>query len=61
MSRVKEIKQICEQNLSSYYRPRHFYCGKIQYTPMMKDDKKKMKEMFEEENEKSAIRRRNIF
>ena len=57
----KEIRQICEENLSSYYRPKSFYCGKIIYTPMMKDDKKKMREVFEEENEKSAIRRRNIF
>lgn len=57
----QEIKQICDEQLSSYYRPKKFYCGKIQYTPMMKDDKKKMKEMFEEEQEKSPIRRKNIY
>ena len=57
----KEIRRICEENLSSYYMPRNFYCGKIVYTPMMKDDKNKMREMFEEENEKPAFRKRNIF
>lgn len=57
----KEIKQICDKELSSYYRPRSFYCGKIAYTKMMKDDKNKMREMFEEENEKPAFRKRNIF
>ena len=56
----KEIKQICDKELSSYYRPRSFYCGKIAYTKMMKDDKNKMREMFEEENEKPAFRKRNI-
>ena len=57
----KEIRQICEENLSSYYMPRNFYCGKIVYTPMMKDDKNKMREMFEEENEKTTFKKRNIF
>lgn len=57
----KEIKQLCDENLSSYYRPKAFYCGEIIYTPMMKDDKKAMKEKYEDESKQPLVKRKNIF
>lgn len=58
---IQEIKTICEKNLSSYYRPKAYYCGKILYTPMMKDDKDAMRERYNAEKGKSLVKRRNIF
>lgn len=55
---AQEIKQICEEKLSSYYRPQAYYFDKIIYTPMMKDDKNKMREKFEQEENKSYVRKR---
>lgn len=54
---IKEIKQICESELSSYYRPDSFYVGEILYTAMMKDDKVGMKREFEEESSKKLVRK----
>lgn len=57
MKIIKEIKEICERELSSYYQPYAYYVGKIPYTPMMKDDKNKMREMYNTETKKSSIKR----
>ena len=46
---VKEIKSICEQRLSSYYRPYAYYLGDILYTAMMKEDRNAMRNEFENE------------
>ena len=53
-----EIKDICEKQLSTYYRPKAFYCGEIIYTPMMKDDKKAMSQKYQEEAQKSLVKRK---
>lgn len=52
-----EIKSICERELSSYYRPAGYYIGKIIMTPMMKEDRKAMKEEYEKEETTSAVKK----
>jgi len=54
---ASEIKEICQKKLSSYYQPVGYYFGKIIFTQMMKDDKKAMREQYEEEEQKTAIKR----
>lgn len=54
---IKEIKQLCEKELSSYYQPFAYYVGKIPYTPMMKDDKIKMREMYATEKKKNPVKK----
>ena len=46
---IKEIKKICEKNLSSYYLPAAYYCDKIPFTQMAKIDRNKIVKEYEEE------------
>ena len=54
---VSEIKELCEKELSSYYRPAAYYVGKIIMTPMMKEDTKAMKAAYEKEENMGAIKK----
>ena len=61
---MKEIKKICDDNLSSYYRPYAYYLGNILFTSMMKDSKEAMREKFEEEEslgQRRLIKSNHIF
>ena len=54
---VSEIKELCEKELSSYYRPAAYYVGRIIMTPMMKEDTKAMKAAYEKEENMGAIKK----
>ena len=46
---IREIKAYCKKELPEYYIPSGWYFGKTLYTSMMKDDRKEMKRVYEQE------------
>ncbi len=50
MIAIKEIKKLCEKNLSSYYQPVSYYIGKIPFTKMAKVDREQILNDYEKES-----------
>ena len=58
---IKEVKKICERNLSSYYLPVAYFCGKIPFTKMAKIDRKKILQEYEEEVSTKQLTKRKHY